>query len=146
MKRTITICASVSHYKQVIPIEQELKKLGFKVLVPDILRTMQKNNNFDVNFYKTWYENKNDYSKKTKLMKAHFKKVLKGDAILIVNFEKRGMEGYIGGNVLMEITLAFHYKKPIYIYNLVSDKLPILEEIYAVQPTFLDGDLTKINL
>lgn len=146
MKKTITICASVSHYKQVIPIEQELKKMGFKVLVPDTLRTMQKNNNFDVEFYKTWHKNKNDYGKKTKLVIAHFKKVLKGDAILIVNFEKNGMEGYIGGNVLMEITLAFHFKKPIYVYNKVSDKLPILEEIYAVQPTFLAGDLTKIKL
>jgi hypothetical protein len=48
-------------------------------------------------------------------MKGHFKKVLDSDAILVTNFEKNGVEGYIGGNVLMEITLAFHYKKPIFI-------------------------------
>ncbi len=142
--KIITICASVAHYKNIIPIEKELKKLGFKVVVPKTLRVMEKTNNFDVNYYKTWYTDKGDYKIKKNLMLDHFKKIIKGDAILIANFTKNGLEGYIGGNVLMEMTIAFHYSKPIYIYNQISENLPIKEEVFGLEPIFLNKDITKI--
>jgi len=142
--KTITICSSASHYRQVIEIEKELKKLGFKVKIPKTANTMKRNNDFDVSHYKTWFKNKNDYHKKTKLMLGHFKKVIESDAILITNFEKNGMKGYIGGNALMEMLVAFLNKKPIYIYNKPSEKLSTIEEIYGLKPKIINGDLTKI--
>lgn len=145
-KKIITICSSASHYEKVLEIEKELKKLGFKTKIPQTAKTMQRTNNFDVSTYKTWYKDKNDYGKKTKLMLAHFKKILDSNAILIVNMDKNGMKGYIGGNVLMEMTIAFHYKKPIFIYNDISEKLQIKEEVYGVKPRFINGDLSKIKL
>ena len=142
--KTITICSSASHYRQVLEIEKELKKLGFKVKIPKTANTMKRNNDFDVSHYKTWFKNKNDYHKKTKLMLGHFKKVMESDAILITNFEKNGMKGYIGGNALMEMLVAFLNKKPIYIYNKPSEKLSTIEEIYGVKPNIINGYLTKI--
>jgi|SRR3989344_2617871 len=142
--KTITICSSASHYRQVLEIEKELKKLGFKVKIPKTANTMKRNNDFDVSHYKTWFKNKNDYHKKTKLMLGHFKKVMESDAILITNFEKNGMKGYIGGNALMEMLVAFLNKKPIYIYNKPSEKLSTIEEIYGLKPKIINGDLTKI--
>jgi len=142
--KTITICSSASHYRQVLEIEKELKKLGFKVKIPKTANTMKRNNDFDVSHYKTWFKNKNDYHKKTKLMLGHFKKVMESDAILITNFEKNGMKGYIGGNALMEMLVAFLNKKPIYIYNKPSSKLSVIEEIYGLKPKIINGDLTKI--
>ena len=65
-------------------------------------------------------------------------------APLVLNFAKNGVDGYIGGNVLMEMGLAFHYKKPIYILNPVSPKLGFLEEVLGLQPVFLNGKLEKI--
>ncbi len=144
-KKVITICSSASHYKQVLKIEKAIKKLGFKVKIPKTANIMKKNNNFDVSFYKTWFNNHNDYHKKTKLMTEHFKKVIASDAVLVTNFEKNGIPGYIGGNVLMEMVIAFHYKKPIYIYNNISENLPIKEEIYGLNPTFLEGNLSKMR-
>ena len=142
--KTITICSSASHYRQVLEIEKELKKLGFKVKIPKTANTMKRNNDFDVSHYKTWFKNKNDYHKKTKLMLGHFKKVMESDAILITNFEKNGMKGYIGGNALMEMLVAFLNKKPIYIYNKPSENLSTIEEIYGVKPNIINGYLTKI--
>ncbi len=107
---------------------------------------MQKRNDFDVDKHKTWFKNKKDYHKKTKLMLKHFKKIIDADAILILNLEKRGLQGYIGGNTLMEMTLAFHYKKPIFIYDNISEELSFKEEIYAVNPKFIERDLKKIIL
>lgn len=142
--KTITICSSASHYRQVLEIEKDLKKLGFKVKIPKTANTIKRNNDFDVSHYKTWFKNKNDYHKKTKLMLGHFKKIIEADAVLVANFEKNGTKGYIGGNALMEMLVAFLNKKPIYIYNRPSSKLSVIEEIYGLKPKIINGDLTKI--
>ncbi len=143
--RVITICSSAAFYKDVIKIEQELKRMGFKVKIPKTANKMRRSNNFDVNHYKTWFRNKADYHKKTQLMKEHFKKVIESDAILVLNKEKNGATGYIGGNGLMEMTIAFHYKKPIFIYDDISDKSNIAEEIYGLNPIFINKDLKLLT-
>lgn len=106
---------------------------------------MKRNNNFDVSFYKTWYKDAKDYHKKTKLMVEHFKKILASDAILVANFEKNGLSGYIGGNVLMEMVVAFQNKKPIFLYHATSKKLPILEEVYGLRPVILNENLSLLR-
>src|SRR5258708_642336 len=111
----ITICSSASFYKDVLAIEQELKQLGYSVKIPKTANVMKKTGNFTVSDYKTWYTDRNDYKKKKALMDGHFKKVMEADAILVVNNEKNGILGYIGGNGLMEMTIAYHYKKPIFL-------------------------------
>ncbi len=139
--KIITICSSAAHYRNVLEVEKQLKTIGYKVKIPRTANIMKRTNNFDVASYKTWYKNKKDYKKKTLLMKEHFKKVMQSDAILVTNFEKNNIKGYIGGNVLMEMVLAFHYKKPIFIYNNISEDLGIKEEIYGLNPIFINGDL-----
>jgi len=143
-KKVITICCSASFYEQSLDIEKELKKLGFKVKMPITAKIMQKNNNFNVKDYKPWHTDKSYYKKKTKLILGHFKKVIECDAVLVLNYEKNGQKGYIGGNGLMEMTIAFHYKKPIFIYNKIQEDLNIKEEIYGLNSIFLNGDLAKI--
>ncbi len=125
-------------------IEKQLKKLGFKVKIPHTANKMKRSGNFNVDDYKTWYKNKEDYRNKTKLMDQHFKKVSQADAILVVNNEKRGISGYIGGNVLMEMTLAHFLKKKIFIWNEITSDLQIEEEIRGVNPIFIEQDLLKI--
>ena len=71
--KTITICSSASFYKQILQCKQDLEKLGYKVLVPKRALKMQKSGDYDVERYKTWYKNKNDYHYKTALMQGHFK-------------------------------------------------------------------------
>lgn len=126
-------------------IEKKLKKLGFGVKVPKTAKIMEKNNNFDVESHKTWHKNNSDYKKKTRLMKIHFKKIIESDAILVLNLEKNGTQGYIGGNGLMEMTIAFHYKKPIFIYNPVPEDSNIKEEIYGMNSIFINGNLELIK-
>lgn len=106
---------------------------------------MKKNGNFDISFYKTWYKNKKDYAKKTKLMKEHFGKVVDCDAILVVNLEKNGIKGHIGRNVLMEMALAFYFRKPIFVYNSIDESLNTREEAFGLNPIFLNGDLKLIE-
>jgi len=145
-KKVITICSSASFYKDVLVIEKELKKMGYRVKIPSVANKMKKSGNYDVSFYKTWFKNPNDYKNKTKLMNDHFKKILEADAILIVNGEKNGVPGYIGGNGLMEMGLAYHYKKPVFVFNKVSDKSNFVEEVFGMGAVIIDGDLSKIRI
>ena len=139
--KIITLCSSVSFYKEVLEVQKNLRKMGYKVLVPEIANVMKKRNDFVVSHYKTWLTNSSDYHKKTKLMQGHFKKVKKADAIVVINLKKNGLNGYIGGNVLLEMFLAYLDKKPIYILNNLGVGLPLEEEILGLSPIFLNGDL-----
>lgn len=145
-QKTITICASAYFYKDVIEFEKKLKKLGFSVKIPFIARKMQRSNDFDVAKIRTWLTNPDDYKIKTKLMKEHFKKVINCDAILVINNEKRGIKGYIGGNVLLEMLVAFLNKKKIFVLNDISNELTIAEEVYGLEPIFLKGNLESLKL
>lgn len=106
---------------------------------------MKKNKDFDITHYKTWFKNKNDIYKKTQFVLEHFKKIKKGDAVLVLNLEKNDIKGYIGGNTLMEMTVAFLNKKSIYIYNEIQDGFMLQEEILSLNPIFIKGDLKMIK-
>lgn len=140
----ITICASASHYRDVLDVQTLLEQRGHVVLVPITAERMKESGNFDVASYKTWFNNPDDYTKKAELMRNHFAKVLKGDATLVVNMEKHGLRGYIGGNVLMEMAIAFNAGKPIYLLNDIDDALPVKEEVLGMQPTILHGDVNRL--
>lgn len=140
----ITLCASASHYQEIFDVQKELEQKGHVVLVPVAAEHMRERGNFDVEKYKTWFTNPQDYAKKQELMRLHFAEILKGDATLVVNMEKRGLRGYIGGNVLMEMAIAFHAGKPIYLLNDIDDALPVKEEVLGMQPIILHGDLFLI--
>lgn len=140
-KPVITICSSAQFFEEAIGIEKELKKLGFKVKLPKTAYIMKKTGNFNVSAYKTWFKNKKDYKKKTELIRDHFKKVIEADAILVLNKKKNNIPGYIGGNTLMEMAIAFHFQKPIFIYNDIDDGLNFMEEVYGLKPIFINGNL-----
>lgn len=145
MKKTITICASVSFYKQILEIEKELKNLGFKTIVPSTAKKMKKSGNFDALEHKNTYLLGKFHIKK-RFMMEHFEAIEKGDAILVVNLEKNGKKGYIGGNVLIEMALALYLKKPIFIYKDIEKGSSIEEEILGMLPKFINGDLSRIKL
>lgn len=105
---------------------------------------MRRNNDYEIDHYKTWFGNADDYYKKAKLMRGHFDKIDVADAILVLNYEKNGQANYIGGNVLMEMAIAFHARKPIFVLNDVPRYSKFVEEILGMQPIFLRGDLRRL--
>lgn len=145
-KPLIAVCASVNFYRELIGIEKELKQLGFRVLIPVTAKRMAKKNDFSTEKHKTWWQNPADYKIKKHLMDLHFRKIRKADLVLVVNKEKNGLPGYIGGNTLMEISLAYFLKKPVFLLHPVDEKLGFYEEILGLNPTVLDGDLKKLKV
>ncbi|MCX6780295.1 MAG: hypothetical protein NT034_03920 [Candidatus Magasanikbacteria bacterium] len=77
-------------------------------------------------------------------MREHWNVIEKCDKVLVLNFDKHGIPGYIGGNSFLEMGFAYILKKPIYLLNPIP-KIPYYEtEIIAMKPTVLNGDLEKI--
>lgn len=140
----VTICSSANFYKDVVDLQTLLEKNGHRAIIPHTAEKMKKSGDYDVSHYKTWFADANDYRKKATLMRGHFAEIEKGDVILILNNEKHGQANYIGGNVLIEMALAFYLKKPIYILNDIPEESPFLEEILGLQPIVLKGDTKKL--
>lgn len=82
------------------------------------------------------------WSLKENAINDHYEKIDWCEGILVINHEKRGIKGYIGGNTLIEIGVAFYQKKKIYILNSVSSELSYKQEIMGMKPTILNGDLS----
>jgi hypothetical protein len=144
--KTVVICSSASFYKEVIEVAKVLKKMGFKVAVPLTAGKMERTKDFTVNTYKTWFvDGGNSYARKTFLTKHHFKKIEKGDIVLVLNYEKNGKPGYIGGAVLAEMAIGLHFGKKIYILNDIDETVSYKEEILGALPIFLDGKLENIK-
>lgn len=67
------------------------------------------------------------------------------DAILVANFDKHGVENYIGGNTFLEMGFAHVLNQKIYLLNPIP-KMPHYEtEIIAMKPTVINGDLSRIK-
>lgn len=137
----ITVCTSANFYRQAVDIQEELEKAGFKVILPTTAERMKESGDFDASHYRTWFGDPNDYHKKTALMRGHFAEVEKADIVLVLNYEKNGRANYIGGNVLMEMAVAFFLNKPIYIFNQIPEESAYLEEIIGMNPVVLGGKL-----
>jgi nucleoside 2-deoxyribosyltransferase len=143
---TVVICCSANFYEHANKLADELRAKGFNVVVPKTAVKMQTKGDYDVDKEKTWYRNPDDFDIKAERMHAHFDAVAAGDAILVINDEKHEVKGYIGPNTLMEMGLAFHLRKPIYVLNSIDKDMPVYEEVVGMNSVILDGDITKISL
>lgn len=53
---------------------------------------------------------------------------------------------YIGGNCLMEMGMAYVNKKKIFLLNDIPQDVPYLDEIIAMDPICLRGNLKSISI
>jgi hypothetical protein len=67
------------------------------------------------------------------------------DALLVANYDKHGVENYIGGNAFLEMGFAHVLDQKIYLLNPIP-KMPYYEtEIIAMKPAVINGDLSKVK-
>jgi len=152
----ITICGSIGFYKEMEIMKSELLTLGHEVKIPELALEFPQEFGSGKKVYFGQYIESNGgidafhpthkiWDLKEGAINDHYQKIDWADAILVVNHEKRGIPGYIGGNTLIEIGVSFYQKKPIYILNPVSSELSYKQEIYGMKPVFLNGNLTLIS-
>jgi hypothetical protein len=145
----ITICGSVAFNEEAIFVKKELEKLGHDVEMWPLETEDKDGKVISVeDYYKIRKKAENDegwvWDMKAKEISRHFDKIVWADAILVLNYDKKEIKGYVGGNTLMEMGLAFFLKKKIYLLNNVPD-LSYKEEILGVMPIIINGNLSKIR-
>ena len=86
-----------------------------------------------------------DFKRAHDYIRQHYNHILQSDAILIVNLEKKGIKNYIGGNCLMEMGMAYVNNKKIFLLNDIPAGVSYIDEIIAMEPVCLKGDLSAIQ-
>lgn len=77
-------------------------------------------------------------------IREHWGTIQKSDSVLILNYDKSGIPGYIGGNSFLEMGFAYIQRKPIFLLNPIPEMPYYKTEIIAMKPTVIDGDLARL--
>lgn len=144
----ITLCGSIAFLDEMQAVKEQLEKLGHEVKLPPSEGTNEKG---EVISQKELYTIRRTaqagdgwvWDRKEAAMRDHFDKVAWSNAILVLNYPKNNVPGYVGGNTLLEMGLAFHLGKKIFLLNPVPD-ISYQEEIFGMRPIVLNGDLGLI--
>ena len=144
----ITICSSAFFTKEAYEIKQKLEKHGHEVFIfPDEVELNGKKLHV-TEFYKMRkkdYFNDKYWKLKNKLINDHIEKIEKSDAILVLNLNKDGKDGYIGGNTFLEMGIAYYLNKKILLWKTPSEDLPYFEEIMALNPIIINENIEEIK-
>jgi hypothetical protein len=145
----ITLCGSIAFHDEMALTKKELEKLGHQVKLPPFEVKDEKGNMIPVKKYYTLRkETTTDtgwiWDRKEEAMRWHLDKITWSDAILVLNYEKNNIPGYIGANTLLEMGIAFYLNKKIFLW----DKIPEIaykEEILGMKPIAIKKNLKIIN-
>lgn len=134
MSNVISICGSATFYEEIREIAKKFEIKGITVHTPlNEKKTLAELD--DAAFIKY----------KATLIKRQFDHIRASDAVLVANFDKRGVKNYIGANTFLEMAIAFHEDVPIYLLNPLP-KQENIDELSGMQPVVIDGDIEKIIL
>ncbi|MCK4589343.1 MAG: hypothetical protein KAT77_02795 [Nanoarchaeota archaeon] len=139
----ITICGSIAFFDEILKVKQQLEALGHEVKLPPTEIKDKDNNLITVQEYyqlRKTETNPNSWvwDRKAEAIKIHFNKIKWADAVLITNYEKNNIKGYIGANTFLEMGIAFHLNKKIFLLNQIPE-VDSKEEILGMKPIVLQN-------
>ena len=135
----IVICGSMTSSKEMAEIANKLRQNNHEVILP---HNADKYANGTLAGESSHESTENKI--KDDLIRDYYKTIRDSDAVLIANFDKNDIKNYIGGNSFLELGFAHVLNKSVYLYN----QIPVMlytDEIKAMQPIVLDGNLLKIK-
>lgn len=136
----IAVCSSMATQElvdNIYVVGQELEKLGCEpVLPPKMLSYDHQVSDVELAKIKSAY------------FINHLDKIKDSDAILVLNPRRKSIDGYIGGNTLCEMAVAFGHRKKIFVLYPLPEpgQLSYTAEIFAMQPIVLNGDLSQLKV
>ncbi len=138
----IFICGSMYFAKEMMETQKKLGELGHAAEVPCDTQKFLDDHRMTTDDHEENYK----WCVEQDIIRKCFNSIAESDAILVLNYPRNGPGSYIGASVLMEIGLAYYFKKKIFLlYPPPSPKdVKSSHEILIMQPIILNGDLTKI--
>lgn len=135
----IVICGSMTASKEMLEIEKKLQTLGHEVVLPPFTHDYAALDEMD-KMHSESAQNKIKHN----LVGVYYEEIKNNDAVLVVNIERKGIKGYIGGNSFLEMGFARVLNKPIYLWDGIPE-MSYRDEIEAMQPIIINGDLSLIK-
>lgn len=140
----ITICGSSAFRKQMVEYKEELERLGHQAIIHPHYIQFAKGNRRDIldriaQGEHAQVKKENDY------IRWYHRAIQNSHAVLVLNFEKRGIKNYVGGNTLMEMAFAYVNEKKIFMVNPIPDAVSYKDEIEAMEPIILTQGLSQLN-
>ncbi|MEK7070257.1 MAG: hypothetical protein AAB966_00450 [Patescibacteria group bacterium] len=135
----ITVCGSMKFYQEMRLIKESITRLGHIPILPKgIEKEIPVEARDDMSIDEI-VAAKIEYD----FIREHFRKIQESDAILVLNYKKKEIEGYIGGNTFLEMGLAFYLQKKIYLLHDIPE-MEYKTEMHAMQPIILHGNIKNI--
>jgi hypothetical protein len=139
----IFICGSMHFSKEMLELEKKLEAAGHWAKVPCDTNVFAQDSSKTTDNHEENYK----YCLENDIVRQCFNDIAESDAILVANYPKEGIDGYIGGSVLMEMGLAYYLKKKIF---MMFPPPPVSEakhshEVLIMQPEILNGNLSLIK-
>ncbi len=136
------ICGSMTFAREMLNAKEVLEGMGHSVKIPTdaLLFVGGDLDNDDLEKdYRHCVEND--------IIRTHFKLVEESDAVLVLNHDKNGVSGYIGVSTIMEIGLAHHFHKKIFLLQDVPhhSQWRWAHEVRIMQPVVLNGNISAIK-
>lgn len=132
----IMIVCSYAFYNKIYNIKTELEKMGHKIFFP--------NGYDDPNFVAKFNYEEGFAEWTAELREKSEETISKVDAILVLNYTKKGVDNYIGGSTFLEMYDAYRMNKKIFIMNEIPGGI-LMDSIIGFKPILLKGDLSLIS-
>lgn len=140
----IAICSSLDFTEGVRKIAENLKALGHEVVLPQTIERIARG---EVTYDQVMEEKETGEISnriiKHDLFKYYYEQIKKSDVVLVTNFDKKGIKGYIGGAVFLEMGYAHILDKKIYLLKEIPN-MGYTDEIKGMQPIVIKNDLSQI--
>jgi len=140
----ISIVGSLDFAYEMKEIAEKLINLGFEVDLPPTAKMILEKEIASEQIKKE--KEDGSFSQRvidSDAIRRYWKIIQNTDAILVVNFDKKGIKGYVGGNSFLEMGFAHVINKKIFLMNPIPE-IGYKDEIKAMQPIVLNNDITKI--
>lgn len=134
----IAICASMIFAEKMLEVKRQLEKIGHIAFISQFAEGYLGKTEKEKEELAVHDKNEHDAIRK------FWEIIKKSDGILVLNYDRKGIRNYIGGNTLMEIGFAHVLNKQIFLMNPIPDIEYYRSEIEAVSPVILDQNLNQI--
>ena len=139
----IFICGSMYFAREMLQAKKKLAEKGHMAEVPCDTQEFVDNPHLTADSHEENYK----WCINNDIIRKSFNSIAESGAILVLNYPKNDIDGYIGTSTLMEIGLAYYLNKKIF---LLYPPPPVKEaksshEILIMQPVILNGDLSLIK-
>lgn len=134
----ILIICSKSFYYSIPKIQTLLEQEGHTVYLPNCYEHPETENQMKA------LGSQEHAAFKAAMFQKSEKVIAQMNAVLVLNYLKNTIKGYIGGATFLEMYDAFRLGKKIYLYNDIPEGI-LSDEIAGFSPIILHGEVKKIK-